>query len=134
MGNASATGSTRAVVRVAFHGHEGLVEDNLDAPITTNDTVEGTVGGVTLRHSAYTWWAMHRPVRTVAPHADPPRHGASRPAGIRRDVACLDDGPAGEPADEGRLTLNPVVSPSGSGSAVARTCDCRRHESATECR
>jgi hypothetical protein len=40
--------------------------DNLDAPLTTNDTVEGTVGGVTLRHSAYTWWAMHRPVRSVA--------------------------------------------------------------------
>jgi hypothetical protein len=40
--------------------------DNLDAPITTNDTVEGTVGGVTLRRSAYTWWAMHLPVRTFA--------------------------------------------------------------------
>jgi hypothetical protein len=40
--------------------------DNLDAPLTTNDTVEGTVGGVTLRHSAYTWWAMHRPIASVA--------------------------------------------------------------------
>ena len=40
--------------------------DNLDAPLTTNDTVEGTVGGVTLRHSAYTWWAMHRPIGSVA--------------------------------------------------------------------
>jgi NAD(P)-dependent dehydrogenase (short-subunit alcohol dehydrogenase family) len=39
--------------------------DNLDAPLTTNDTVEGTVGGVTLRHSAYTWLAMHKPVRTT---------------------------------------------------------------------
>ena len=39
--------------------------DNLDAPVTTNDTVEGTVGGVTLRHSAYTWLAMHKPVRTT---------------------------------------------------------------------
>ena len=28
--------------------------------------MEGTVGGVALRHSAYTWWAMHRPVRTFA--------------------------------------------------------------------
>src|SRR3954453_20860631 len=40
--------------------------DNLDAPLTVNDTVEGTVGGVTLRHSAYTWLAMHKPVRTAA--------------------------------------------------------------------
>ena len=39
--------------------------DNLDAPLTVNDTVEGTVGGVTLRHSAYTWLAMHKPVRTT---------------------------------------------------------------------
>ena len=39
--------------------------DNLDAPLTENDTVEGTVGGVTLRHSAYTWLAMHKPVRTT---------------------------------------------------------------------
>ena len=28
-------------------------------------TVEGSVGGVTLRHSAYTWWAMHKPVRSA---------------------------------------------------------------------
>ena len=40
--------------------------DNLDAPLTVNDTVEGTVGGVTLRHSAYTWLAMHKPVRSAA--------------------------------------------------------------------
>jgi hypothetical protein len=40
--------------------------DNLDAPLTGNDTVEGTVGGVTLRHSAYTWLAMHKPIRTTA--------------------------------------------------------------------
>ena len=39
--------------------------DNLDAPLTVNDTVEGTVGGVTLRHSAYTWLAMHKPVRST---------------------------------------------------------------------
>jgi NAD(P)-dependent dehydrogenase (short-subunit alcohol dehydrogenase family) len=39
--------------------------DNLDAPLTGNDTVEGSVGGVTLRHSAYTWWAMHKPVRSA---------------------------------------------------------------------
>jgi hypothetical protein len=39
--------------------------DNLDAPLTVNDTVEGTVGGVTMRHSAYTWLAMHKPVRTT---------------------------------------------------------------------
>jgi hypothetical protein len=39
--------------------------DNLDAPLTGNDTVEGTVGGVTLRHSAYTWLAMHKPVRAT---------------------------------------------------------------------
>ncbi len=39
--------------------------DNLDAPLTGNDTVEGSVGGVTVRHSAYTWWAMHKPVRTA---------------------------------------------------------------------
>jgi NAD(P)-dependent dehydrogenase (short-subunit alcohol dehydrogenase family) len=39
--------------------------DNLDAPLTVNDTVEGTVGGVTLRRSAYTWLAMHKPVRTT---------------------------------------------------------------------
>jgi NAD(P)-dependent dehydrogenase (short-subunit alcohol dehydrogenase family) len=40
--------------------------DNLDAPLTGNDTVEGSVGGVTLHHSAYTWLAMHKPVRSVA--------------------------------------------------------------------
>jgi hypothetical protein len=40
--------------------------DNLDAPLTTNDTVEGRVGVVTLRHNAYTWWARHRPVGSVA--------------------------------------------------------------------
>jgi NAD(P)-dependent dehydrogenase (short-subunit alcohol dehydrogenase family) len=39
--------------------------DNLDAPLTINDTVEGTVGGVTLGHSAYTWLVMHKPVRTT---------------------------------------------------------------------
>jgi NAD(P)-dependent dehydrogenase (short-subunit alcohol dehydrogenase family) len=39
--------------------------DNLDAPLTANDTVEGTVGGVALGHSAYTWLAMHKPVRTT---------------------------------------------------------------------
>jgi hypothetical protein len=39
--------------------------DNLDAPLTGNATVEGSVGGVTLRHSAYTWWATHKPVRTA---------------------------------------------------------------------
>jgi hypothetical protein len=39
--------------------------DNLDAPLTGNDTVDGTVGGVTLRHSAYTWLAMHKPVRAT---------------------------------------------------------------------
>ena len=39
------------------HGHS--------APLTGNDTVDGTVGGVTLRHSAYTWLAMHKPVRTT---------------------------------------------------------------------
>ncbi len=36
--------------------------DNLDAPLTGNTGVEGTVGGVALRHSPYTWWAMHRPL------------------------------------------------------------------------
>jgi NAD(P)-dependent dehydrogenase (short-subunit alcohol dehydrogenase family) len=40
--------------------------DNLDAPLTGNDSVEGSVGGVALRHSAYTWWAMHRPVGAAA--------------------------------------------------------------------
>jgi hypothetical protein len=55
--------------------------DNLDAPITTNDTVEGTVGGVTLRHSAYTWWAMHRPVRTVAHTLTQPATGLLRRLG-----------------------------------------------------
>jgi NAD(P)-dependent dehydrogenase (short-subunit alcohol dehydrogenase family) len=39
--------------------------DNLDAPLTGNDIVEGTVGGMTLRHSDYTWLAMHKPVRTT---------------------------------------------------------------------
>jgi hypothetical protein len=39
--------------------------DNLHAPLTGNDTVEGTVGGVTLRHSAYTWLAVHKPVRST---------------------------------------------------------------------
>jgi NAD(P)-dependent dehydrogenase (short-subunit alcohol dehydrogenase family) len=39
--------------------------DNLYAPLTGNDTVEGSVGGVTLRHSAYTWLAMHKPIRTA---------------------------------------------------------------------
>jgi NAD(P)-dependent dehydrogenase (short-subunit alcohol dehydrogenase family) len=36
--------------------------DNLDAPLTGNTGAEGTVGGVALRHSPYTWWAMHRPL------------------------------------------------------------------------
>jgi hypothetical protein len=39
--------------------------DNLDAPLTVNDTVEGTVGGITLRHSAYTWLAINKPVRST---------------------------------------------------------------------
>ncbi|MDT7554878.1 MAG: hypothetical protein QOI16_3418 [Pseudonocardiales bacterium] len=39
--------------------------DNLDAPITGHTTVEGSVGGVTLQHSAYTWLAMHRPISTA---------------------------------------------------------------------
>jgi NAD(P)-dependent dehydrogenase (short-subunit alcohol dehydrogenase family) len=39
--------------------------DNLDAPLTAHDTVEGTVGGVTLGSSAYTWWEVRRPVTTV---------------------------------------------------------------------
>jgi hypothetical protein len=39
--------------------------DNLYAPLTVNDTVEGTVGGVTLHHSAYTWLAVHKPIRTT---------------------------------------------------------------------
>ena len=60
-----------AKVVVAARGEPGLrslvteIEnegDNLDAPLTGNDTVEGGVGGVTLRHSAYTWWATHKPV------------------------------------------------------------------------
>ena len=36
--------------------------DNLDAPLTAHDTVDGSVGGVTLRHSVYTWWAMLGPL------------------------------------------------------------------------
>jgi hypothetical protein len=40
--------------------------DNLDAPLTGNDSVEGSVGAVALRHSAYTWWAIHRPVGAAA--------------------------------------------------------------------
>jgi NAD(P)-dependent dehydrogenase (short-subunit alcohol dehydrogenase family) len=40
--------------------------DNLDAPLTCNDSVEGSVGGVALRHSAYTWWAIHRPLSIAA--------------------------------------------------------------------
>jgi NAD(P)-dependent dehydrogenase (short-subunit alcohol dehydrogenase family) len=39
--------------------------DNLDGPLTHNTGVEGTVGGVTLRHSVYTWWAVHRPLSTA---------------------------------------------------------------------
>jgi hypothetical protein len=37
-----------------------------DAPLLGNGSVGGSVGGVALRHSAYTWWAMHRPVSTAA--------------------------------------------------------------------
>jgi hypothetical protein len=64
--------------------------DNLDAPLTVNDTVEGTVGGVTLRHSAYTWLAMHKPVRsTVRTLTRPltgrrPRTGGALTAAARR--------------------------------------------------
>jgi NAD(P)-dependent dehydrogenase (short-subunit alcohol dehydrogenase family) len=64
--------------------------DNLDAPLTVNDTVEGTVGGVTLRHSAYTWLAMHKPVRsTVRTLTRPltgrrPRTGGALTAATRR--------------------------------------------------
>jgi NAD(P)-dependent dehydrogenase (short-subunit alcohol dehydrogenase family) len=39
--------------------------DNLDAPLTGNTGVEGTVGGVALQHSPYTWWAVHRPLGTA---------------------------------------------------------------------
>jgi hypothetical protein len=39
--------------------------DNLDAPLTRNTGVEGTVGGVALRHSPYTWLATHRPLGAV---------------------------------------------------------------------
>ena len=58
--------------------------DNLDAPLTANDTVEGTVGGVTLRHSAYTWLAIHKPVRSTVRTLTRPltrrRRGPSRVA------------------------------------------------------
>jgi hypothetical protein len=58
--------------------------DNLDAPLTANDTVDGTVGGVTLRHSAYTWLAMHKPVRSTVRTLTRPltgrRTGSSRAA------------------------------------------------------
>lgn len=36
--------------------------DNLDAPLTQNATVDGTIDGVTLRSSAYTRWELHRPI------------------------------------------------------------------------
>jgi hypothetical protein len=39
--------------------------DNLDAPLTRNDTVDGSIGGITVRGSAYTWWEVHRPVTAV---------------------------------------------------------------------
>ncbi|MCO1659781.1 SDR family oxidoreductase [Pseudonocardia humida] len=62
---------------------------NLVAPITAHDTVEGTVGGVTLGGSAYTWWELHRPVTTVATAlARPVAALAGRlvPAGVRSAV------------------------------------------------
>jgi NAD(P)-dependent dehydrogenase (short-subunit alcohol dehydrogenase family) len=55
--------------------------DNLDAPLTANDRVEGSVGGITLQHSAYTWWAMHRPLRTAA-------RALTRPVRARRRGQC----------------------------------------------
>jgi NAD(P)-dependent dehydrogenase (short-subunit alcohol dehydrogenase family) len=64
--------------RIGYEAHDtgepkpADAPDNLDSPLTDNDTVEGTVGGVALRHSAYTWWAMHKPVRTAA-------HALTRP-------------------------------------------------------
>jgi hypothetical protein len=68
--------------------------DNLDAPLTVNDTVEGTVGGVTLRHSAYTWLAVHKPVRTTVRMLTRPldrrrrgsRAGAAATAAARRAI------------------------------------------------
>jgi len=67
--------------------------DNLDAPVTTNDTVEGTVGGLTRGHSAYTWLAMNKPVRTTVRtltrpltrrRGGPSRAGAAATAAARR--------------------------------------------------
>jgi NAD(P)-dependent dehydrogenase (short-subunit alcohol dehydrogenase family) len=36
--------------------------DNLFGPLPEHDTVEGTVGEIKLRHSAYTWLKLHRPL------------------------------------------------------------------------
>jgi NAD(P)-dependent dehydrogenase (short-subunit alcohol dehydrogenase family) len=76
--------------------------DNLDAPLTGNDTVEGSVGGVTLRHSAYTWWAMHKPVRTIIAHCRPPRCRAAQSAWFRHAVSGYGRRPAGKPTNSGR--------------------------------
>jgi hypothetical protein len=40
--------------------------------------------GVALRHSAYTWWAMHRPVSAAARVLPPPAHRARRLPARRR--------------------------------------------------
>lgn len=40
--------------------------DNLDGPLTRHDTVEGSIGGVTLTGSVATWWGLRRPVTAAA--------------------------------------------------------------------
>ena len=57
--------------------------DNLDAPLPGNDTAEGSIDGITLRHSAYTWLATHKPVRTTV-------HALTRPLTRRRPGARVD--------------------------------------------
>ena len=94
--------------------------DNLDAPLTVNDTVEGTVGGVTLRHSAYTWLAMHKPVRStlgtlVGPLARPltgRRPGSSR-AG---DAATAAARRAMPPHRRGTLPTSERLAPADRGT------------------
>jgi NAD(P)-dependent dehydrogenase (short-subunit alcohol dehydrogenase family) len=63
--------------------------DNLDAPLTSTDTVEGSVGGVTLRHSAYTWIAMHKPVRTAVRTLTRPATALARGLGSGESSSVL---------------------------------------------
>jgi NAD(P)-dependent dehydrogenase (short-subunit alcohol dehydrogenase family) len=81
--------------------------DNLDAPLTGNDTVEGTVDGVTLRHSGYTWLAMHKPVRTTVRTLTRPLTRRRPESGAAAAATAPDSGRPRRPRHDGRAGRQP---------------------------